>query len=278
MPGNHNKIEERAGAWFEFAPRSEQEVVALFGLLLPRLPIRVLINEVREAFPDCEAWLLDENGQRKLLRIEFELRASNFVAHEHDPDGCDLIVCWEDDMGDFKVPRLALSSVAASLDPPVIQFPDRVKYPPRVWTEEQFLQVAPAELRQNHREFLQWAKSVAPRGRVTFGEGNQFASWSFAVNLRTGKRITLLGVYPDGTVWVQPQSLSDSLGELYRRRLAGAANEADLGKQWFLHKGGIANPDFLAAVKEGVKEVLKGIAAGQVCAAGWWGLAYVLTY
>jgi len=38
------------GPWFEFAPRSEQEVVALFGLLLPSLPRRFLINEVRQAF------------------------------------------------------------------------------------------------------------------------------------------------------------------------------------------------------------------------------------
>lgn len=253
----------KSGPWFEFAPRSEQEVVALFGLLLPRLPIRILINEVREAFPDCEAWVLDENGERKLLKIEFELRASNFVAHGHDPDGCDLIVCWDDDVGDFKVPRLALSSLVASLDTPVIKSPDRVKYPPQVWTEDKFLQEAPVELRQHHLEFLQWAKGLAPQVRLAFGGGNQFPSWSFAINLKTGKKITLLGVYADGTVWVQPQRLPDSLGELYRRRLAGAANEADLGKQWFLHKGGIANPDFLAAVKEGVDEVLKGIAAGH---------------
>jgi hypothetical protein len=32
------------GPWFEFAPRSEQEVVALFGLLLPRLKRRFLIS------------------------------------------------------------------------------------------------------------------------------------------------------------------------------------------------------------------------------------------
>ena len=151
-----------SGPWFEFALRSEQEVVALFGLLLPRLPIRLLINEVREAFPDCEAWLVDQDGRRKPLRIEFELRASNFVAHDHDPDGCDLIVCWEDDMGDFKVPRLALSSVVASLDPPVIEFPERVKYPPRVWTEEEFLQEAPPEFKQKHAELLQWAKGLGP--------------------------------------------------------------------------------------------------------------------
>ena len=44
------------GPWFEFAPRSEQEVVTVFGLLLPRLKRRFLIKEVREQFPDCQAW------------------------------------------------------------------------------------------------------------------------------------------------------------------------------------------------------------------------------
>ncbi|MBI4529620.1 MAG: hypothetical protein HY695_37960 [Deltaproteobacteria bacterium] len=177
-------------------------MVTLFGLLLPRLPYRLLINEVREAFPDCLAWKFEEDGERKLLRIEFELKASNFVNHTHDPDGCDLIVCWEDDLWDFKVPRLALSSLVASLAPPVIQSPDKVKYPPQVWTEESFLQAAPPEFQQNHIDLLQWGRKLAPQCTVVFGEGNQFPSWSFAVKLRTGKKITLLGVYAEGTVWV----------------------------------------------------------------------------
>jgi hypothetical protein len=61
------------GPWFEFAPRSEQEVVALFGLLLPRLKRRFLINEVREQYPDCQAWEINGSPERKLVRIEFEL-------------------------------------------------------------------------------------------------------------------------------------------------------------------------------------------------------------
>ena len=71
------------GPWFEFAPRSEQEVVTLFGLLLPRLKRRFLINEVREQFPDCQAWEINGSAERKLVRIEFELRATNFAAHKH---------------------------------------------------------------------------------------------------------------------------------------------------------------------------------------------------
>lgn len=246
-----------SGPWFEFAPRSEQEVVTLFGLLLPNLPYRLLINEVREAFPDCLAWKLDENGERKLVRIEFELRASNFLAHRHDPDGCDLIVCWEDDMGNFKVPRLELSALVSKLNTGIIESPDRVKYPAQVWTVESFLKAAPPELQESHLEFLDWARGLARQCRVAFGEGNQFPSWSLAVSLKTGKKITLLGVYADGTLWVQPQGLPKRLGELYRSHLMKAVQGSDLGKQWFLRQKGIADLNFISTLKEAVESTLK---------------------
>ena len=98
----------------EFTPSSEQEVVFLFGLLLPYLPRRFLINEVREAFPDCIAFEISADGQRNKVRIEFELVASNFLAHGHDPECCDLIVCWEDNLPNFRVPRLALAPICAN--------------------------------------------------------------------------------------------------------------------------------------------------------------------
>jgi hypothetical protein len=127
-----------AGPWFEFAPRSEQEVVALFGLLLPRLKRRFLINEVREQFPDCQAWEINGSSERKLISIEFELRASNFAAHKHDERRCDLIVCWEDDWPNCSIERLELRSEIASLDVPVIQSPNRVKYPPQIGRTKHF--------------------------------------------------------------------------------------------------------------------------------------------
>jgi hypothetical protein len=29
------------------------------------------------------------------VKIEFEYESRNFLRHMHDPNGCDLIVCWE---------------------------------------------------------------------------------------------------------------------------------------------------------------------------------------
>jgi hypothetical protein len=244
-----------SGPWLEFAPGSEQEVVILFGLLLPRLPDRYLINEVRMPFPDCIAWKVGNDGSRQEVRIEFELRASNFIMHKHDETKCDLIVCWEDDLGKFSVPRLELRSTIKSLKDHLIESPERVKYPPQSWTEEKFLNAAPLELQQLHLNFLHWATGLSPYFRVAYGDGNQFASWSLAVCLPTGKKETLLGVYADGTIWVQPQSVSNDVGLLYRSNLANCCDERDLGKQWFFKKLGIADPLFLATVKRALLSI-----------------------
>jgi hypothetical protein len=33
-------------------------------------------------------------GQWQRVRIEFEFESRNFRAHKHNPDGCDVIICW----------------------------------------------------------------------------------------------------------------------------------------------------------------------------------------
>ena len=243
------------GPWFEFAPRSEQEVVALFGLLLPHLKRRFLINEVRVQFPDCEAWEINGSAERKLVRIEFELRASNFAAHKHDESGCDLIVCWEDDWPNCKIERLSLKSEIAALDLRVIQSPARVKYPPQIWSYETFLSSV-SDHPDLHREFLDWAIALRGNSSVTFGEGNQFPSWSFNVCLPSGKYITIFGVYPDDTIWLQPQSLPDPLGAFYRESLKSVVDAREFTKQWFFRKNAIQDLPFIGTLKRAVQKVL----------------------
>lgn len=77
----------------QWAPSYEQEVALLFGVLLPHLDGLSVIEEASDSFPDCLA--IDERGRR--VRIEFEVMASEFRVHGHDPKGCDLIVCWQND-------------------------------------------------------------------------------------------------------------------------------------------------------------------------------------
>jgi len=76
-----------------FEPEYEQEVVYLFAVFHRELGFPYIIK-IRNEFPD--AWVMDKN--RNVKRIEFEVRASDFVQHKHDKKGCDFIVCWENDL------------------------------------------------------------------------------------------------------------------------------------------------------------------------------------
>lgn len=77
-----------------YAPSNEMGVVFLFSHLCRRMQLQV--ESVQAGFPDCIA-LQRVGGKERRIRIEFEFRSSNFRAHNHSPDGCDWIVCWEHD-------------------------------------------------------------------------------------------------------------------------------------------------------------------------------------
>jgi hypothetical protein len=80
---------------FAYAPTYEQDVVALFSTVAEELGFEIL--QTRQAFPDCIARRRINQRRRRYqdCRIEFELRSRDFVAHNHPPEGCDLIVCWD---------------------------------------------------------------------------------------------------------------------------------------------------------------------------------------
>jgi hypothetical protein len=75
-----------------YEPTNEQGVVFLFGMVSKALGFDS-IEYLGTDFPDCEGKRRVGN-QRQLqhVRIEFEFKSSNF---EHDPNGCDVIICWE---------------------------------------------------------------------------------------------------------------------------------------------------------------------------------------
>jgi len=76
------------------APQSEQEVVILFSKLSQHL--RMKIETVGTRFPD--AYVRVKKGKTWITKTaEFEVHSSDFKFHEHDPHGCDMIICWKDD-------------------------------------------------------------------------------------------------------------------------------------------------------------------------------------
>lgn len=222
--------------WLKYAPTSEQEVVVLFALLLPHLPQRFQLEEVHEEFPDCLASRLNEDGTRSDVRIEFELYASHFINHRHDPTLCDLIVCWEDDVtGDRGLPeRLVLRDFVGKASPSVIALPLTPKYEARVWGRKTFLAKCPDILRQPQIDLLQCAEQ---HGEVIWGKGAKYPSWTFAVPLESGERCVLFGVYANGKIWLYASPALPAEQERRYKQCLKSAPELNAalasGKAWF---------------------------------------------
>jgi len=75
-----------------YEPVNEMGVLALFCMLSRQLGF--VIESVQSGFPDCEAKMEVEPGRWQHFRIEFEYESRNFRDHRHDPEKCNLIVCW----------------------------------------------------------------------------------------------------------------------------------------------------------------------------------------
>ena len=79
----------------QHAPINEQGVVFLFGMVA--FDLGYVVEGVGTGFPDCEAkrCVSRKGDMWERVSIEFEYRSRNFQTHGHDPNGCDVIVCWE---------------------------------------------------------------------------------------------------------------------------------------------------------------------------------------
>jgi hypothetical protein len=73
-------------------PVNEMGVVLLFGMVARQLGF--IVESVQTAFPDCEAKMEVHPGRWQRVRIEFEYESRAFKKHCHDPEQCDLIICW----------------------------------------------------------------------------------------------------------------------------------------------------------------------------------------
>ena len=58
----------------------------------------------QESYPDI---IIERND--KLIYAEVETKSSHFRQHKHNPDDCDMIICWEHDWSDCFLPVLEIS-------------------------------------------------------------------------------------------------------------------------------------------------------------------------
>jgi hypothetical protein len=98
-----------------FCPVNEMGVVFLFGAMASRLGF--MVTWIGTQFPDSEAFREVEQGGWQRVRIEFEFHSRNFLSHFHDPEQCDLIVCWEHNWVECPLEVLELKQALSNQQP-----------------------------------------------------------------------------------------------------------------------------------------------------------------
>jgi len=106
-----------------YSPVNESGVVFLFGKVIEDL--NMYIEEIKTGFPDCVGRRFIGKGWER-VGIEFEYKSSNFKAHGHNSDGCDMIVCWEHDWPDCPIEVIELREIIKSLPNKPVKRPDTI--------------------------------------------------------------------------------------------------------------------------------------------------------
>jgi len=86
-----------------YAPLNEAGVILLFSRMMEDLGI--IYESSPAQYPDMISRIKTVRGFER-VRIEFEFVSSNFFRHGHDPSGCDMVVCWENDLKADKAEEL----------------------------------------------------------------------------------------------------------------------------------------------------------------------------
>jgi restriction system protein len=77
-----------------YGPLNENGVIFLFSKIHEQLGMK--IEAIQASFPDAKGRRKTSKGWEDIW-IEFEYKSSQFKVHKHDPNECDIIICWEHD-------------------------------------------------------------------------------------------------------------------------------------------------------------------------------------
>jgi HNH endonuclease len=98
---------------FSFAPTNEQGVLFVFGAVAQDLGL--CITHVQSGFPDVEAMRIVGPNKCQRVFYELEYESRTFLAHRHEVNGCDGIVCWINNWPECPVPVIELRKVVEEL-------------------------------------------------------------------------------------------------------------------------------------------------------------------
>ena len=227
-----------------YAPSYENEVVLLFGLLMPHLKSRFVIDEYNGSFPDC---LARRDG--KEIWIEFEVNSKDFLTHRHHEDPnlfkCKLIICWENnwkkdkvEFSGHEIEVLELSEIVKRKGFNFIHS-DKTKYEKRIiWNESSFFN----ELRKKVEidgfnriaEIYGFCKSRSEFD-VIFGEGAKIATFNVNVKKWQNGKIGMphpIQIYANGKLCIEYRKLPKDLEIKLRKMTGEPKGKAGKPKDW----------------------------------------------
>jgi len=111
-----------------YDPVNEQGVIFLFAKYHKELGIDY-IEGIRQGFPDAFGKREVGRGAYEDVDIEFEYQSADFKKHKHDPNECDIIVCWKHNWDECPIEVIELKSALPPLstsklptaEPPVVK-------------------------------------------------------------------------------------------------------------------------------------------------------------
>jgi len=97
-----------------YEPVNEQGVIFLFAKYHKELGIEY-IEGIQQGFPDAFGRRRIGKTEYEPVDIEFEFRSLDFKNHQHDPDQCDIVVCWIHNWKECPIEVIELKTALAKL-------------------------------------------------------------------------------------------------------------------------------------------------------------------
>jgi len=97
-----------------YEPVNEQGVIFLFARYHKELGIEY-IEGIQQGFPDAFGRRKIGKTEYEPVDIEFEFKSLDFKNHQHDPNQCDIIVCWEHNWKECPIEVIELKTAISKM-------------------------------------------------------------------------------------------------------------------------------------------------------------------